>query len=439
MTTDFNSSFHQNVTGMFNVSTSTEKDQAAEQIAAVKQVFFNIQYFMLPFFLVTGISGNSITIATMLSSKFEHLTSRYILIFMALSDTMLLITQPFNKLWVIRLFGVDYRAISELSCKIFFVIFRSAKMTSSWLVVLLCYERFVAVVFPLQAKSIIRKRFMFPAIALDYLVMFTYNSVWHFSSGVVSGICKPDIPSFKHQVFVIIGCTFYSFIPTALLLIFTPQIIVRLLRHSRLRRHISTFSKQAANASARKEEETVRASVMVLGVMLAYIVLIIPITTVHMYAFSAGVSAFDVNSLGFFIYREIAQMLEQINYAVNFFFYVLCSGAFRQRVKELLCLDACFERQKEPRSERNRNKELGSELKHYNGLGRAGKLAEVSLRAGGGWKRHKERDCVKKDAEIITKNRRARRSVTNSQVASHRSGKQNESSQRAGKREAASR
>lgn len=330
-----------------NVTFTTPAPEEDETFKRVKDAMFMTQYFLLPLFLVTGLFGNIFTIVTMASSRFQHMTSRYILIFLAISDTVLLVTQPFNKLWIIRLFGSDFRALSRTWCKAFFVIFKSAKMTSSWLVVLLCFERFVAVVFPLRAKMIIRKRFIFPAIALDYIVMLTYNSVWHFSSDIVDGICKPDNPSLKHKVFVTIGTTFYSLIPTALLMIFTPQIIIRLIHQRNIRRHLSTRSgtiKSSGNNSntrSKKDKEMFRASVMVLGVMIAYIVLIIPITTVHLYAFTAGVSAFDTGSLGFFIYREIAQMLEQINYAVNFFFYVLCSYTFRQRVKEILCFTAC--------------------------------------------------------------------------------------------------
>ncbi|XP_045215467.2 leukotriene B4 receptor 1-like [Mercenaria mercenaria] len=329
-----------------------------DRLEKAKNIMFNIQYVLLPFFLITGLFGNTFTIVTMASRRFQHLTSRYILIFLAISDTVLLITQPFNKLWVIKLLGTDLRALSTASCKAFFVIFRSAKMTSSWLVVMLCFERFVAVVFPLKAKTIIRKRFLLPAVAADYIANFVYNSVWSFSSGVVGGICKPDLPSLRHKYFVIIGCTFYSFIPTVLLIIFTPQIIVRLVRQAKFRRQLSKVAstsksmKTSVNATvssrSKQEEEMMRASIMVLGVMIAYIVLIIPITTVHLYSFAAGVSAFDENSYGFFIYREVAQMLEQINYAVNFFFYVLCSSAFRGRVKELLCFSEC--RAKNPKS-----------------------------------------------------------------------------------------
>ncbi|KAL4227440.1 7 transmembrane receptor (rhodopsin) [Mactra antiquata] len=354
----FNDSFLvSNISHMDNLiddvdnSSHSGNNEMKEKLQALQSIFFFIQYFILPFFLVTGFFGNMLTIATMASRRFQHLTSRYILIFLAISDTVLLLLQPFNKLWVIKLFGgIDLRALSTSACKVFFVIFRSAKMTSSWLVVMLCFERFVAVVFPLKAKTILRKRFIFPAIAADYIFMFIYNGIWSFSSGIVDGKCKPDLPSTAHSIFVILGCSFYSFIPTCLLLIFTPMIITRLIKQRNIRLQLSRAASglkkknpwgALANNHSKNDDEMLRASVMVLGVMIAYIVLIIPITTVHVYSFLIGVSAFDVNSYGFFVYREIAQMLEQINYAVNFFFYILCSRTFRERVKEFFWFDKC--------------------------------------------------------------------------------------------------
>ena len=37
------------------------------------------------------------------------------------------------------------------------------------------------------------------------------------------------------------------------------------------------------------------------------------------------------------IFREVAQMMEQMNYATNFILYVLCGRNFRKRVKLILC------------------------------------------------------------------------------------------------------
>ena len=340
-----NISLEINETMDMNMTTAIPQPTDDQQLLQnVKNAMFMFQYISLPLFLVIGLFGNLMTIATMASKQFSNLTSRYILIALAISDTTLILTQPFNKIWIINLLGTDIRsALSNVGCKIFFHIFRTSKMTSSWLVVLVCFERFVAVVFPLKAKLIINKRIIFVAIALDYLVIGIYNAVWTFSSGIVDGLCKPDLPSIEHKIFVIVGCTIYSFIPSAILIVFTPQIMYTILKQVRIRRRFT--SKQPATPSSstsRREEDMIRASIMVVCVMIAYVILVLPITIIHVYSAQIGVSAFDVNSLGFFIFREVAQVLEQINYAINFFFYIMCSGRFRERVFEILHISRCF-------------------------------------------------------------------------------------------------
>ena len=342
-----NVSMEINGSSAINVTAANPQPTDDQQLLQnVKDAMFMFQYVTLPMFLVIGLFGNLMTIATMASRQFSNLTSRYILIALAISDTTLILTQPFNKIWVINLLGTDIRsAFANLGCKIFFHIFRTSKMTSSWLVVLVCFERFVAVVFPLKAKLILKKRIIFAAIALDYLIIGSYNAVWSFSSGIVNGLCKPDLPSIEHKVFVTIGCTIYSFIPSAILLVFTPQIMYSILNQVRLRRRFTSPKTPLAttSSSSRRDEDMIRASIMVVCVMIAYIILVLPITIIHLYSAQIGVSAFDANSLGFFIFREIAQVLEQINYCINFFFYIMCSGRFRVRVFEILHLTCCYD------------------------------------------------------------------------------------------------
>ena len=255
----------------------------------------------------------------MISKQFQNLTSRYILICLALSDTTLLLTQPFNKIFLRNVLGYDVRALSDASCKIFFHIFKTAKMTSSWLIVLLCFERFVAVVFPLKTKSIITKKIIFSLIALDYVFIGTYNAVWTFSSIVVNGVCKPDVTypetKQKYRDFLLAGSSFYSLIPMLIMTILTPIIVTKLIMQRKKRRELSSGS-----GASRKDAETIRISAMLVGVVVAYIVFILPITVVHNLAFWKGVSAFDTNTYDFFVLREVAQMLEQlITLPISFF------------------------------------------------------------------------------------------------------------------------
>lgn len=64
-------------------------------------------------------------------------------------------------------------------------------------------------------------------------------------------------------------------------------------------------------------------------VTLTYTVLVFPITFLHNLAFWSGVSVFEHKGKTFLVYREIAQVLEQAHYTINFFLYVLASKNVR--------------------------------------------------------------------------------------------------------------
>lgn len=300
--------------------------------------FYIAGYVITPLLLAIGLFGNCVTVVTMASQSFNNMTSRYILIALALSDTMLILTQPFNKLFVRKMIGYDVRALSDFGCKAFFHIFKTGKMTSSWLIVILCFERFIAVVFPFRVKTIITKKSILALIALDYVFISTYNAVWTFSSIVVAGTCKPDVTypetKEKYRNFLLAGSSFYSLIPMLIMAILTPVIVGTLLKHRNKRKAMTSHGTPA-------DTESIRISAMLIGVVAAYITFILPITVVHNLAFWKNFSAFDTNTPQFFVLREVAQILEQLNYSTNFILYAVCSCKFRSKAMEILRLDKC--------------------------------------------------------------------------------------------------
>lgn len=304
--------------------------------------FYVAGYVITPLLLAIGLFGNGVTIVTMASQSFRNMTSRYILVALAISDTILILTQPFNKLFVRKMFGYDVRALSDFGCKAFFHIFKTGKMTSSWLIVILCFERFIAVVFPFKVKTIITKKSILALIALDYFFISTYNAVWTFSSIVVAGTCKPDVTypetKEKYRNFLLAGSSFYSLIPMIIMAALTPVIVCTLLKQRHRRKAMTSNSGAPAGKA---DSESIRISAMLIGVVVAYITLILPITVVHNLAFWKNVSAFDTNTPQFFVLREVAQLLEQLNYSTNFILYAVCSAKFRNKAMEILRLNKC--------------------------------------------------------------------------------------------------
>lgn len=297
-----------------------------------------INIFLLPTCLVFGVMGNFVTMVVMNTKSLSTLTSKYFLIALAISDNILLLTQPFNQLIVISMFGQDVRALSNIGCKLYFWFFKNGKMTSSWFVVFLCIERFVAVQFPFKVKSVFCKRNCLIGVTVVYLVMAVYNGVWSWAHNIMpDGYCYPDgfdktdtDDAILFRNMLIVGCLLYSIVPIFIMATITPMIIAKLGRRSRLRRKLTH--------STGKELELVRASTMLLSIVITYIICVAPVTALHLISFFSGFHAFGNNPKPFLIFRDMSQILEQLNYTVNFFIYVASNRQFRQSVVRLFNL-----------------------------------------------------------------------------------------------------
>lgn len=306
---------------------------------------------MLPTCLVLGVLGNMITLIIMNRKAFSSLTSRYFLMSLAVSDCILLLTQPFNKIFVIKYFQRDFRALSDAGCKIYFWLFKSGKMTSSWFVVFLCLERFTAVQFPFRVRTVFCKRNCLIAVAIVYSVMAIFNGAWAYASKITNdGICHPDDYDKANPAAVALframltaGSCLYSLIPIIILVTVTPVIIINLVRRS--------YARKKMTQNKGKDMDITRITSMLLAVAITYVLLVAPVTVMHNVAFYLGMNAFGENPKPFLIYRDVSQILEQLNYTINFFLYVASNRQFRNEVVQLLHLDSCKCLKPKPRTQ----------------------------------------------------------------------------------------
>ena len=163
----------------------------------------------VPIFLAVGLFGNTLSIMVMKRQVFKTYTIRYIIIALATSDIIVICMQPFIKKLFLDLIRVDFRNESLLFCKFFYWLWRSAKFTSSWFVVLIALERFVAVCLPLRAKTIIIKRNVMAAILIVYAVIGGFVLSWDvLGTEILDGVCRPNRMSQNRELekaYVVIG------------------------------------------------------------------------------------------------------------------------------------------------------------------------------------------------------------------------------------------
>ena len=288
-----------------------------------------------------------------------------ILIALAVSDTLLIVLLPFNKLFVRQLLGVDIRALSDTGCKMFFWAFRTAKMTSSWLVVLISIERFIATWFPFHAKGINTTRKAIMAILSVYIVIGVYNGVWcSITDRIIGGICLPNTrpPGLEHVTgaFLVTGLTIYCFVPAPILCILNTLIVIKIVK--------SLKRTQKMQKGAKKEIDK-KPTVMLIGIAVAFVVLVVPIASAHLVSYVKKQNIFESSETWVVILREVAQLMEQLNYSINFFLYVLLGDLFRSRLREALrsCrkrTSAVYSRKSSTSSSRVTSGSLGSVIRY---------------------------------------------------------------------------
>ncbi|XP_060553633.1 neuromedin-U receptor 2-like [Ruditapes philippinarum] len=301
----------------------------------IQQKMNTAQYFVCPTLFVVGIVGNICTVLTVSRAQFHQMTSRFILYALAVSDSLLLFTNPFNQQFMTKLWMLDVRALSKTGCKFFFVMYRTGKMSSSWFIVLVAVERFVAIMFPLKAKQFLTKTTVCTAVFIIYSVMISVSGIWTFSTDIVNETCMSDVtsPNTKslHKSFVIVGAMCYSIIPIIILLILTPLIIVKLCRsqyHRKVLQH---------NNIDRSAKDTSRVTVMLIGIVITYIVCVTPISLVLILTFWTNEPFFSSKKIEYIILAGVAMSFEQLNHSSNFFVYILCCRQFRQRFVRMVC------------------------------------------------------------------------------------------------------
>lgn len=322
------------MTSDISVTNSTSIPMDALNFSHVYDLIDYLNMVITPLAFVTGILGNLTTIIVMNTHQFINFGSRHLLIALAIADLSVIVTQPLKNLFLIDLLGCDIRSLTIFGCKLYFGVHKTGKMASSWIVVSLAIERLAAVRYPFQVKQWFSDRNIFIGMCMMFFVLAGFNVGYAYYTEIDSnGICNPDIynksnsaaVSTYHHVFNA-GVTLYFIGPLVILFTVIPMILISLIKIGRQRAQISSSCKNI----------TLRPTIMLLTVMFGYIVFVTPIGIVRIVVNYSGDNLYDVDMTWFSTFRNIAFVLEIINYAINFFLYVCSSEEFRQGVKDLL-------------------------------------------------------------------------------------------------------
>ncbi|XP_014675442.1 PREDICTED: probable G-protein coupled receptor AH9.1 [Priapulus caudatus] len=330
-------------------------DEAGKE--AADRVDFIVNSVMLPIVLVVGISGDVLNIIVLWKSDKLRGTSYTYLRWMSITDLAVLIVKSVQVTFT--RFPVESRPLSTVRFYAhgYLLLINSFVCMSSLLVAVVSIERYLSICHPLRFQFLHTKKTARIAIGAIVIVSVIIHIPHTFDRYVAKHVSQTTNATYYTRewnqsvrniviyayVWPVVQQFFYSFLPIVCLLCLNPPIILAHRRSLAQRRRMQA---KQTNDAARHAREQRRMLVMLLCVSVVFLVCMTPQAILAILISSVSVSA--INTLAFFMFRQIANLLEKINFAANFYAYSLASGAFRTSFREVL--PCCFRWRVQPES-----------------------------------------------------------------------------------------
>ena len=291
-------------------------------------VYHGVFYCLVFFLLLFGFIGNLLGIIVMQKHSFNQLTISYILSFLAVSDNIVLVILPFHKELFTHWVGYDIRAVTYATCSISSWLMKTNKIVSSWFVVLISLERFIAVWFPFK----VTKKTVFVSIGLIYGLIGVYGSAWSFfTDSIVDEKCvvgksiHGNIAIEKR--FAFITGMMYAFIPLVLIFALNALTVAKIIQQQ--------IRKNRVTAKQNSKAEASRITATLLSITIAFFVLVVPICLIKWATVNHSFGVLTDESI-LKLLEGALLILEILNHSVNFYLYTMCSPRFRYEVMKIV-------------------------------------------------------------------------------------------------------
>ncbi|XP_046579787.1 FMRFamide receptor-like [Haliotis rubra] len=279
----------------------------------------------LPPVLLLGIIGNILAILVMSRPAMRRHSFSFYLLLLGVCDTISLLVRL---LFWINLF-LEFKGSPVVitftnlpACIISEYFITANTVVCSWVVVCITYERVIIVMFPLTGtklcKPYISRRVVVLLILFPFLLMayIPFNTSYFPDLGCVMRYI-PDM-----LMHYIMATTFVTMLPLALIFLGNAVIIIQLKRQSK-----------RITGTGKRENNVSRVTTMLVTVSLTFFILVLP---------NALMALLLALRPDWGILRaavDPAAFLWDLNFAINFYLYVITGGNVRTEAKEMF---SCF-------------------------------------------------------------------------------------------------
>ena len=306
---------------------------------------FWLKFAVTPVIVLIGATGNTLAIIVMKSKALRRKSYSHYLCALAVFDT---ITLAIRQIRTVDDYYIDilnthglFQNFSNASCKVFNLVEHVCYLMSSWLIVVMAVERFVVVCFPF--KTVVIRQQMCAAFSICSLlgilsvtqlfrVLMVENIVIDFDIGIrICGAADEFLYIYSNLSIYFYSLTLMFVLPVATVILCNCLVLAQIYR---VRRNIQS---NHVTRYDRAIESKYRTTCMLLIVSFTYIITLMPLFTLTIFvdmSVKAGSTDYKlITDMWPFI--ELCATISLINYACNFFIYVLSGKKFRFELGKL--------------------------------------------------------------------------------------------------------
>ncbi|WAR23823.1 GHSR-like protein [Mya arenaria] len=302
---------------------------------------FWLKTVLTPIIVFAGIIGNILSLIVMKSKALRHKSYSQYLSALAVFDTLTLIIRQIRSVDEYSRdnssSGVIFHNFDDIGCKIFNFTEHICYLMSSWLIVLMALERLIAVCMPFK-KFLIRRRSGATVVIIVLFISMSLSQAFRLvmveqleSRNCGASDSFIELYSNLHIYFYHMTLTFI--LPVTFVLVCNGLILYKIFK---IRNEINSRVEQK-NRHHRVMRKTHRTTCMLLTVSFTYLGTLLPLLTLSL-ALDIIVKARGREAYIFYVsvtpYLDIAIVVSLINYAANFFIYILSGKNFRYELKK---------------------------------------------------------------------------------------------------------
>ena len=270
-----------------------------------------------------GMFGNFSIVMVVMRSFGRLRPYNLLVVILAISDMLALLTNSMYQLTLLQIVTVDATVGTKIGCLIFLSTRQTLACLTLSIIVLICIERFVVVVFPLKVNFVsLRKTLILLSICVVLDLTAGVFPAALFSQ-VNGGRCRINVnsnPSIPYPPLRAMLYTVVIIIPLITVLSLTPVIIYKLNQIRAIRSRLTNQERRIG---------IFQTSVMLMSVVVAYIILVgIPFTCY----LALNLEGYEIDTEASTVARVCTLVIFQTNHSTNFIIYGISSEKFRKKL-----------------------------------------------------------------------------------------------------------